>query len=109
MREWEFTGWLDQATDPDPSLIYIWVAIVDECDEINDDDCVNYGIRTVDSNRLAGVGETCEGFDESTGEPFPSCEAGLVCEDAGMVSIPGAGNVCVIPSIANFDEWLQCF
>ena len=42
----------------------------------------------------AGVGEICGGFNEFTGESFPDCEDGLVCESAGGFSIPGAGNVC---------------
>ena len=42
----------------------------------------------------AGVGEICGGFNEFTGESFPDCEDGLVCESAGFFSIPGAGNIC---------------
>jgi len=45
-------------------------------------------------NELSGLGETCEGFNEFTGLPFPRCEDGLVCSSSGLVSIPGAGNVC---------------
>ena len=44
--------------------------------------------------RLAGINEVCEGFNESTGQPYPGCEEGLVCVDSGIPSIPGAGNVC---------------
>ena len=43
---------------------------------------------------LAGINEVCEGFNESTGQPYPGCEEGLVCVDSGTPSIPGAGNVC---------------
>jgi len=35
-------------------------------------------------------GETCEGFDESTGRPFPMCDLGLECVDSGRVTIEGA-------------------
>lgn len=44
---------------------------------------------------LAQAGETCEGFNESTGQPFPSCDAGLVCEATCTTSVPGACNSCV--------------
>merc|ERR1712038_20110 len=43
----------------------------------------------------AQLGEKCEGFNERTGKAFPSCDEGLICEHAGGVSIPGAGNICV--------------
>ena len=47
---------------------------------------------------LAQEGDICEGFDESTGMPFPSCAPGLECQDSGLVSIGGsAGNRCVKP------------
>ena len=52
---------------------------------------------------LAGLGEICEGFDESTGGPFPACQEGLVCQESGMVSIPGAGNYCVEQVVVNPD------
>ena len=43
----------------------------------------------------AGLGEICGGFNEFTGEPFPDCEDGLVCESSGLFSIGGsAGNIC---------------
>ena len=45
---------------------------------------------------LAEQGEVCEGLDERTGNPFPSCRGGLVCIDSGAITIPGAGNVCVV-------------
>ena len=48
---------------------------------------------------FAGLGETCEGFNEFTGGPFPRCEKGLVCEDAGLITIPGAGNICKVPVV----------
>jgi hypothetical protein len=43
---------------------------------------------------FAGLGEVCEGFNEFTGEPFPECEPGLECVDSGLITIPGAGNIC---------------
>ena len=43
----------------------------------------------------AKEGETCEGFDESTGKAFPNCANGLVCKSTAEISIPGAGNTCV--------------
>merc|ERR1712113_1207013 len=47
------------------------------------------------SNSSAGEGETCGGFNESTGAPYPSCAAGLECVDSGLFSIGGgASNVC---------------
>ena len=39
--------------------------------------------------------ETCEGFNEMTGKPYPKCAEGLYCEPTWEVSIPGAGNTCV--------------
>ena len=45
-----------------------------------------------------GLGETCDGWNESTGKPFPRCEDGLVCEGHGLDSIPGAGNICQLAS-----------
>ena len=41
-----------------------------------------------------GLGETCDGFNESTGKPFPRCDDGLVCRGHELMSIPGAGNIC---------------
>ena len=46
---------------------------------------------------LVGLGETCEGHDESTGKPFPSCRDGLECQQdpsSDMTTIPGAENTC---------------
>ena len=44
----------------------------------------------------AQEGEICEGFDETTGRPFPSCDHGLECkEDLNFIGIPGRGNRCV--------------
>jgi len=45
---------------------------------------------------LASLNQSCGGFNESTGKPFPDCEEGLVCSSIGndWVSIPGAGNIC---------------
>mmetsp|Transcript_24591 Transcript_24591/g.27164 ORF Transcript_24591/g.27164 Transcript_24591/m.27164 type:complete len:109 (+) Transcript_24591:207-533(+) len=49
---------------------------------------------------LASLGETCEGHDESTGEPFPNCELGLRCLPLGpdYITIPGAESHCVYES-----------
>ena len=43
----------------------------------------------------AKEGETCDGFNESTGKPFPHCEAGLTCKVTQEVCIPGACHTCV--------------
>ena len=43
----------------------------------------------------AKAGEVCEGFNESTGQPFPSCDEGLDCKSSGEITIPGAGKTCV--------------
>jgi len=41
------------------------------------------------------VGETCDGFNGSTGSSFPHCAPGLDCVPLDGGSIPGAGNRCV--------------
>lgn len=48
---------------------------------------------------FAGLGETCEGFNESTGQPYPDCQPELVCKDKSSerISLPGAGKKCVDP------------
>ena len=47
---------------------------------------------------VVGLGETCEGLNEATGEPYPFCEAGLECGiKIGFKSMPGAGNACFDP------------
>lgn len=46
---------------------------------------------------LAGLGETCEGHDETANAPFPSCEEGLTCEIQDGVFIPGSESICVEP------------
>ena len=43
----------------------------------------------------AKEGETCDGFNERTGKPFPKCESGLTCERTSDVCIPGSCNTCV--------------
>ena len=44
---------------------------------------------------LAGLGENCEGFDESTGEAFPNCQPDFVCEEnTDLITIPGANFFC---------------
>ena len=58
---------------------------------------------------LAGLFDTCEGWDEMNGAPFPDCEEGLVCVPAGGFSITGAGYECVEPAeegdiCGGFDE-----
>ena len=47
------------------------------------------------SENDAKEGENCDGFDESTGKPFPHCEAGLTCKRTSDMCIPGACNTCV--------------
>ena len=44
---------------------------------------------------FASEGDTCRGFNEKTGKPFPVCAKGLVCQSTGGIGIPGAGNVCM--------------
>ena len=46
---------------------------------------------------LAQEGENCEGFDETTNRPFPSCDQGLVCEYTGGFTIPGQNKICNRP------------
>ena len=46
---------------------------------------------------LAQEGENCEGFDETTNRPFPSCDQGLVCEYTGGFTIPGQNKICKRP------------
>jgi len=44
---------------------------------------------------LAGEGQTCEGFNESTGRAYPSCAKGLSCVyKRGVFSDPGAEKEC---------------
>ena len=40
-------------------------------------------------------GETCLGFDENTGNPFPKCEEGLECKKTCEVSVSGSCYTCV--------------
>ena len=58
-----------------------------------------------------GLGETCGGFDETINGPFPDCEDGLECLDAGLITIPGAGNTCQqpAPKVAGFGETCRGF
>jgi hypothetical protein len=44
---------------------------------------------------FAKLGDHCKGFNEATELPFPNCDVGLICENSGMVGIPGTGKVCV--------------
>ena len=63
-------------------------------------DCIDTGAGKICEKIViyATLGGTCGGFNEFTAEPFPDCEPGLVCEDSGIFGIPGAQNVCKIPS-----------
>ena len=61
----------------------------------------------VDNDGRAKDGETCEGFNEMTGGPFPSCGAGLECVSSGMITIPGAGNHCVPKKSDGKGEWTE--
>ena len=45
-------------------------------------------------DETVGMGETCEGWNESTGKPFPRCDDDLVCRDHGLDSIPGMESTC---------------
>jgi len=56
----------------------------------------------------AEEGEPCEGFDEETEEPFPSCANGLVCKPNAEISIPGAGNTCVNAEKTYAEEGEPC-
>ena len=51
--------------------------------------------------RIAGLGEKCGGFDESTEESFPDCQPGLVCREDGLMSIPGAGSTCQLAQLGD--------
>ena len=68
---------------------------IDQCeyDEMFTDDAICNQAKSV--SRKAQAGETCEGFNEKTGEPFPSCDRGLECKQTCEFSIPGACNTCV--------------
>lgn len=57
---------------------------------------------------LAGLDENCQGFDETTGGPFPECEPGLTCIDVGGISIPGAENRCVLELIVGGLRAIKC-
>lgn len=60
--------------------------------------------------KLAGPNEICAGFDETTGGPFPSCMDGLICRDAGLITIPGQGNTCqYAPVYAELGEVCEGF
>ena len=91
----EIVGGLETITCPDGSVI--------ECSagtrDCNEDLCDRSIIEPIQISLLAGLGEVCEGFDESTGGPFPFCEPGLVCLDSGEISIPGANNRCARPLV----------
>lgn len=54
---------------------------------------------------FASLGETCEGFNETTGFAFPSCEPGLECKDKSStrVSLPGAERKCIDPHAKMID------
>ena len=93
----ELVGGLTTITCPDGSVIECSAGTKD----CNEDLCLQQpeiGIGPI-NRLLAGIGEVCEGFDESTGGPFPDCEPGLVCVDQGQISIPGAGSRCEPPIV----------
>ena len=48
---------------------------------------------------FAGLGETCEGFNEATGLPWPSCEGMLKCVEKSTTrdTMPGAEKKCIDP------------
>ena len=65
--------------------------------------------------RVGRLGEACDGLDESTGEQLPACGAGLMCREAGLTSIPGAGKTCQYAQLGeacglnlSCEEDLQC-
>jgi hypothetical protein len=43
---------------------------------------------------LGQAGDTCLGYDETTGIPFPDCAVGLECVAVDYATIPGWENVC---------------
>lgn len=55
------------------------------------------------SIQIAQEGETCGGFNEKTGSPFPNCDYGLKCQASGGFGISGAGNVCVAVEPLNIE------
>ena len=67
---------------------------IDQCeyDELYTDERICQGASMTGKAQL---GEICEGFNERTGGPFPSCAEGLKCESTCEISIPGACNTCV--------------
>lgn len=77
----ELVGGLTTITCPDGSVIECSAGTKD----CNEDLCLQQPEIGIDPifRLLAGIGEVCEGFDESAGGPFPDCEPGLVCVDQG--------------------------
>jgi len=58
----------------------------------------------IPSSKPAKLGEVCDGHDETTGRPFPSCEPGMICEYINGLTIPGAGQECVLDDSNNDDK-----
>ena len=56
---------------------------------------LTFGSCVVLVNGFAQEAETCEGFNELTGDSFPFCDDGFICEVSGQITIPGAGYWCV--------------
>ena len=57
---------------------------------------VQRGIMSAIQQDVAKLGDTCEGFNESTGRPYPSCAFGLACVDSGKMTITGAHKHCTM-------------
>lgn len=115
MRSWEFTSFADESVWNDPSFISIPVYVGKKCESF-DTNCITYGdvyLPEIPEPEVAYIGEVCEGFDESTGGSFPSCAEGLICQDSGMITIPGMGNTCqelvIRDDVTSFSEWLECY
>ena len=70
MRSWEFEGWETAKTDGDNYFKFA-VGVIPECYV---EGCASYGEPYPMPIELAGLGEICGGFDESTGGSFPDCE-----------------------------------
>jgi len=100
-RSWEFAGFDSDSTRNDWSYIDIPLKVTEFCDS-STMECIQYGITHI-TFTLSQEGDVCEGFNEMTGGPFPSCAEGLVCRPTNQMTIPGAGNVCVKPAALEGD------
>ena len=62
-----------------------------------------WGNRIVCLEETVGLNETCEGWNESTGRPFPNCHDDLECRVSELDAIqdmdllPGTENICQEP------------